>query len=276
MINYKKTATIIFAYNRPSHLKRVLVSLEDYGLKNFFIFLDGPKNNKDKVIQNEILYTINNIKFAKVSLIKNNSNQGLAKSIFKGISYILIKYENVIVIEDDCIPFKNFFSFVSNQLETEYFKKNCGAVCSYMFPEMSKSNSNKLYPLSLNYFIPWGWATNKNNWKNFLIMKKKKQIKYNSRTIYTKLINKINRRNIWTIDFIYYNLNLSKKFIYPNFSLVKNIGFDGSGVNSKIDNSLRVVGNKNKNVKISNNILINNRIQVKQEKILSRKIKLFY
>ena len=107
-------------------------------------------------------------------------------------------------------------------------------------------------------------------------MKKKKQIKYNSRTIYTKLINKINRRNIWTIDFIYYNLKLSKKFIYPNFSLVKNIGFDGSGVNSKIDNSLRVVGNKSKNVKISNNILINNRIQVKQEKILSRKIKLFY
>ena len=41
-------------------------------------------------------------------------------------------------------------------------------------------------------------------------MKKKKQIKYNSRTIYTKLINKINRRNIWTIDFIYYNLKLSK------------------------------------------------------------------
>ena len=50
MIDYK-TATIIFAYNRPSHLKRVLVSLEDYGLKKFFIFLDGPKNNKDKVIQ---------------------------------------------------------------------------------------------------------------------------------------------------------------------------------------------------------------------------------
>ena len=44
-----------------------------------------------------------------MSLIKNNSNQGLAKSIFKGVSYILNKYENVIVIEDDCIPFKNFF-----------------------------------------------------------------------------------------------------------------------------------------------------------------------
>lgn len=276
MIDYKKTSTIIFAYNRPSHLKRVLVSLEDYGLKHFFIFLDGPKNNKDKIIQNEILHTIKNIRFAKVSLIKNKINQGLAKSIIKGVSYVLNKYENVIVIEDDCIPFENFFSFMSNQLESDYFKINCGAVCSYMFPEISQHNSNKLYPLLLNYFISWGWGTNRKNWKNFLIMKKRKKIELNIKTIYSQIINKINKRNIWTLDFIYYNFKLGKKFIYPNYSLIKNIGFDGSGINSKIDNSLRVIGNKKKNVKILNNILINDKIQVKQQKILSEKIKLFY
>ena len=38
MIDYKKTATIIFAYNRPSHLKEFLASLEDYGLKIFSFF----------------------------------------------------------------------------------------------------------------------------------------------------------------------------------------------------------------------------------------------
>ena len=31
-----------------------------------------------------------------------------------------------------------------------------------------------------------------------------------------------------------------KKYIYPNFSLVKNIGFDGTGVNSKITNKFDV------------------------------------
>tara|TARA_X000000368_G_C22984800_1_gene691624 strand:+ start:523 stop:1353 length:831 start_codon:yes stop_codon:yes gene_type:complete len=276
MIDYKKTATIIFAYNRPSHFKRVLVSLEDYGLKNFFVFLDGPRNKKDMVIQDEILHTIASIKFAKVKLIKNKSNQGLAKSIMRGVSKVLNKYENIIVIEDDCIPFKNFFSFISNQLETDYFKNYCGAVCSYMFPEISQKDSNKLYPLSLNYFIPWGWATNRENWKNFLLKRKNKKILFKNKTIYSRLINNLNKKNIWTIDFIYHNLQKGKKFIYPNFSLIKNIGFDGSGINSKIDNSLRVVGNKNKNIKISNNILINQRIQVKQETILSSKIKLFY
>lgn len=276
MINYKKTATIIFAYNRPSHLKRVLVSLEDYGLKKFFIFLDGPKNEKDKLIQNEILFTLKNIKFAKVSLIKNKKNQGLANSIIKGVSKLFKKYENVIIIEDDCVPFKNFFSFISDQLDTDYFKMNCAAVCSYMFPEISQKNSKKLNRIKLNYFIPWGWATNRENWNDFIKNKKKNKIQYNFSTIYSKILNKVNKKNIWSLDFIYNNFNSKKKYIYPNYSLIKNIGFDGSGINSKINNSLRVIGNTNKSIKKSKNILLNYKTQLKQEKILSKKINLFY
>ena len=53
-------------------------------------------------------------------------------------------------------------------------------------------------------------------------------------------------------------------------------GFDGSGINSKIDNSLRNTGNKNKNLIISKKVLYIKDLEYKQEKILSRKIKLFY
>ena len=85
-----------------------------------------------------------------------------------------------------------------------------------------------------------------------------------------------NCSNIWSLDFIYNNFNSKKKYIYPNYSLIKNIGFDGSGVNSKINNSLRVIGNTNKSIKKSKNILLNYKTQLKQEKILSKKINLFY
>lgn len=276
MIDYKSTAIIIFAYNRPSHFKRVIVALEDYGIKNFFVHLDGPKNKKDRIIQKEILFTINNIKFANVKIINNKVNNGLAKSIINGVSKILSKYENVVILEDDCVPFKNFFSFISDQLETNYFKMNCGAICSYMFPEISERNSNKLYSMPLKYFIPWGWATNRENWKIFIKNKKKNLISYEKETLYSKILKKINKKNIWSIDFIYHNLKLRKNFIYPNFSLVKNIGFDASGVNSKVDNSLRVVGNNKKNIKFLKKTIINKKIEVKQEKILTNKLYLFY
>ena len=196
MINYKNTAIVIFAYNRPSHLKRVLVSLQDYGIKNFFVFLDEPQNKEDKLIQDEITFVVKNIKFAKVKLTKNKSNFGLAKSIMSGVTKILKKFENIIVIEDDCIPFKNFFNFMASQLETNYFKNECAAVCSYMFPEISEYNSKKLYPILLNYFISWGWATNRKNWKLFLDKKKNKRIKYNIKTQYSKFLKKKNKNKI--------------------------------------------------------------------------------
>ena len=47
----------VFAYNRPSHLRRVLISLENYKIspsKNIYLFLDGPRNYKDKILQREI------------------------------------------------------------------------------------------------------------------------------------------------------------------------------------------------------------------------------
>ena len=34
----------IFAYNRPSHLRRVLIALEDLNIRNIEVFLDGPRN----------------------------------------------------------------------------------------------------------------------------------------------------------------------------------------------------------------------------------------
>ena len=72
-----------------------------------------------------------------------------------------------------------------------------------------------------------------------------------------------------TLDFIYHNLNLDKN-IYPNYSS-KNIGFDGSGVNSKVDN-FRIVGNKNKKF-FFQKIIYKKNIEYKQEKYY-KKIKI--
>ena len=50
----KDYSILIFSYNRPSHLKRVLISLENYKEKNINVILDGPKNKRDELIQQEV------------------------------------------------------------------------------------------------------------------------------------------------------------------------------------------------------------------------------
>ena len=67
--NYSDTGVGIFAYNRPSHLKRLFISLSNHDLENLYVFLDGPKTILDKVNQDEI--KIMNSKLSK----KNQTNK---------------------------------------------------------------------------------------------------------------------------------------------------------------------------------------------------------
>ena len=81
----KGTSIAIFAYNRPSHLRRLLISLENYNIKKAYVFLDGPKNEYEKIIQNEIITMVKYNKNMKLKLIKSK-NIGLAKSIISGVT----------------------------------------------------------------------------------------------------------------------------------------------------------------------------------------------
>ena len=46
---------LLFGYNRPSHLRRLLISLENQKIKNnVYFIMDGPKSKLDKIVQKEI------------------------------------------------------------------------------------------------------------------------------------------------------------------------------------------------------------------------------
>ena len=83
------TGIAIFAYNRPSHLKRVLIALEDYKINNATIFVDGPKGKKDRICQEEILFMIKTNK---------NINSKQEKILLKKLHlfYQLIKFNMII------------------------------------------------------------------------------------------------------------------------------------------------------------------------------------
>ena len=49
----KRIAIAVFAYQRPSHLKRVMMSIENSKIGNdIYLFIDGPKKKKINLIKN--------------------------------------------------------------------------------------------------------------------------------------------------------------------------------------------------------------------------------
>ena len=279
----KKTVIIIFAYNRPSHLKRVLIALENNKVKNdIYLIIDGPKNKSDKINQEAISFSLtrfSNKNKRIVKIIKRKKNLGLAKSITGGITYLSKKYQNLIILEDDTIAYKNFIRFVEKHLKLIKSSDNTQVICGYQFPNFEK-NPKTLKTLLLSNFVSWGWAIKSREWQAYLKFKKKNK-KKNIKAVPIFLRNYFEdkytvkqKKNIWSLDFMYYNFIKGNKYIFPNTSLIKNIGFDGSGVNSKATTKLQVKEdkvNKFDFTKLNSKTLIN-----RQTKIISKNLKLFY
>ncbi len=271
-------AIAVFAYNRPSHLRRVLISLEDYKIKKINLFLDGPKNLKDKILQKEIIFMIKYNKLLNIKLIRLKKNVGLAKSIISGIDYLTKKKKNVIILEDDCIPRREFFLFILDIIKKQFYKKNTVPICGYQLPEIENAKDRKIYPLFFKYFIPWGWFVTYKDWNEYRSSKstaKKDFIKNDKLFSQIKKIAEKKNKKIWSLKFIEYNLIRKRKIIFPNKSLIKNIGFDGSGVNSSITdkfNSFYTVIKRINVAKVHQNIIL----QKKQLLILSKRVKYFF
>lgn len=275
----KNTGVSVFAYNRPSHLRRVLIALEDLKIKKINVFIDGPKDKIDKVCQNEIKFMLKTNKRIKSKIYSNKKNIGLAKSIMNGLSIMSKKYDRFIVLEDDCVPRKEFFKFIYKSLDKYEFNNDIDSVCGYQLPELHQSLSKKIYSFGLKNFVSWGWATWSKKWNSYL-KENKKNIKKDlilKSKIFKTIKNKhVDKTKIWTFDYIKYCYINGKYFIFPNKSLVKNIGFDGSGVNSKsslLFNTKYFPSNK---IEIKKKVKLNQKLSQTQEKILSKRLHLFY
>ncbi len=275
MIVSKNIGIALFAYNRPSHLRRVLIALEDYKIDKIHIFIDGPKNNKDVTCQNEIMFMIKTNKKIKFKTYKSNKNKGLSKSLEDGMKIMSNKFSSFIILEDDCIPRKQFFDFIIKSLKTYENNMRIQAICGYQLPELHSQKSKTLKSIGLKNFMSWGWATWSKKYKIYL--KKRSKVKKVNSPIIKKIKKmKTNKRNIWTLNFIKYSISNDNFFIFPNKSQVKNIGFDGSGVNSSYTFKFNTFYTLSNNYKIDKDIKIDLRKSKVQTQVMLKRINLFY
>ncbi|WP_176132746.1 FkbM family methyltransferase [Salegentibacter holothuriorum] len=209
------------------------------------IFSDGPKENSTEEELNKVKEIRNLVKEEKwcgaVKIIERTENLGLAESVILGVTELIEEYGRVIVLEDDIIVGKYFLNFINEALELYKFKKRVFGVSGYQFTPSKEIKES-------TYFLPimssWGYATWADRWSqiNFngeelleIVENKKIGNKLNFGSInYLKMLKDQvdNLNNSWAVRF-YVSMYLKNGlFLYPNKSLLRNIGFDGTGIHS--------------------------------------------
>ena len=248
-----KAPVAIFFYNRKEKICnsiKSLIKLENTNSFKFYIFSDGPKNSNENDLINEIRSEVKNLTLnLNVEIIEREKNLGLSKSIIEGVNYVFKSYDKIIVLEDDLVIHRQFFSFLQESLEKYEDKKMVYQISGHSYFENNVVSES---PFFLPLTNSWGWGTWKDRWEKFLEEKKAydknillKLNKYNfnlkGRYNFFKILKKSfdNKVDSWAILWYYYIFKNNGIVLYPPRSFVKNEGFDGSGthtiLNSKGD-----------------------------------------
>ena len=239
---------VLFVYNRPDHTKKTLDALVQNDLAKYsdlYIYLDGAKsgiNEKGKRKIQEVKDIINTEKrFKSITSICSPYNKGLAGSVISGVTEVLLKYDKIIVLEDDLITSKYFLKFMNDALNTYRFETEVACISGYIYPVAQK--------LPETFFIKgadcWGWGTWKRAWDLFepdgkLLMNRLKEnhqlfdFDFFDSYPYSKMLEDqiAGKNNSWAIRW-YASAYLHHKLtLYPGKSFIINIGIDGSGTHS--------------------------------------------
>jgi hypothetical protein len=246
----------LFVYNRPQHTERTLKFLKQNELASesrLFIFSDGAKTKQDEEKVNEVRELIKTTEgFKSVEIIKSKENLGLANSIIAGVSKLTETYHQVIVFEDDLISSPYTLTYFNEALNIYRNNEKVMHIGAYMYP--LKENN---LPESFFYraATSWGWATWARAWQHFepnidiLIQqfdsKKKNAFSIDSTMNFWKQMKDFKRgkNNSWAIRW-YASIFLKNGLtLNPSHSLVNNIGHDGTGIHSGMNDIYNVIIN---------------------------------
>lgn len=243
----------LFVYNRPDHTRRTLAYLQKNLLveeSRLFIFSDGPKTAADKDKVEEVRALAKELTgFKSVKLIARKENMGLANSIISGVTQLVNEFGKVIVFEDDLLSSPYTLQYFNESLVKYANDEEVMHIGAYMF-----GLADKTLPETFFYRIAtsWGWATWAHAWKNFepdidKLMgqfDKPKMHRFSiegTMNFWKQMLEfKAGKNNSWAIRWYASIFLKSGLSLNPSRSLVHNIGHDGTGVHSNIEDMYKV------------------------------------
>ena len=243
-----KTAPIaLFVYNRPLHTRRTVEALQRNrfaSASDLYIFSDGPRTPDSLPAVGAVREYIRGVTgFRTVSIHERPQNVGLANSIIAGVTQLCGSSGRVIVLEDDLVTCGHFLQFMNEALELYESCDSVASIHGYWYPVTGR------LPETFFLKIPssWGWATWSRAWQLFEPDGRKllaelhrrrlaKTFDFDGAMPYTRILEHqiAGKSDSWAIRWDAAVFLAGKLSLYPGTSLVKNIGFDGTGRHSGI------------------------------------------
>jgi len=249
MIN--KVAVLMVVFNRPDLTKQVFEQVKKYEPHKLYIAADGPRKHikSDEIKCKETRSVFTEIDWqCEVFYLYREDNLGCGRAVSSAISWFFNQEEEGVILEDDCLPNKYFFTFCEELLS--FYRNNK----KIMHIGGTNHQFGKKFGHSSYYFsaIPhvWGWATWRRAWNLYTYNLSDLNYFLNRNTIekyvgggkthdfWVEIFCKMNQKQIdtWDYQWQYSIWNNDGLAIIPQINLVKNIGFGVDATHTHIAN----------------------------------------
>lgn len=237
---------VISVYDRDEHFLQTVSSLaknEGAGQTTLYISSDGPKNAEAIPRVARIRSAIAELSGFKSVVAWSPSENTQGKIRDELIEHVKKEHDSYIFSEDDNVFSPFFLNFINNGLRAYAGEKRVRAICGYLLPGIRFDAPHQVF---LKFFSPWGFGT----WSDrrhtqspqdlaLRVLTDRELFGQVNRTLphLARLNRRVITENLWAADAHTTNdiFVRDEVCVFPPQSLVRNIGNDGSGLNSKED-----------------------------------------
>jgi len=246
------TPILLLVFNRPDTTAKVFGAIRNAKPRRLYIAADGPRLWKKG--EAEEIAKVREISTAvdwpcEVKILFRNENLGCKNAVSDGISWFFKQEQEGIILEDDCLPHQDFFTYCEILLDYYRHDARVSVIAGSNFEKDYMPNGAS-YHFS-KYFDPWGWATWRRTWTCYdgqisFWPKWNKSADWNN-----KLPNKVeqkywkkifdltyaNKLDTWDYSFIACILAKGGLIARSNVNLVSNIGYGKKATHTTYEDS---------------------------------------
>ncbi|MBK1854945.1 glycosyltransferase family 2 protein [Verrucomicrobiaceae bacterium 5K15] len=230
-------AVIFIIYARADHTERVFSHIRAAHPRHLYVIADGPKpgSDSDYAACDAARAVIQVDWQCELTLDYSEENLGCQRRIHSGISKAFEQFDRAIILEDDCLPHPDFFTFCDLMLERYQDDAEVMHICGSNF--VHPKHFKRSYAFN-QYATPWGWATWKRAWQHIDLnmtgfleqsasIERRMQISPKAFAKLSSRLHKVQSGEVcsWAYPWLSSILALDGLCITPQQNLISNIGF---------------------------------------------------
>lgn len=163
------TPVALLVFNRPELTRRVLDVVRLARPVALYVIADGPR--PDRPEDEPACAAVRAVVDAavdwpcRIERLYAARNLGCARRVSSGLDWVFSQVDEVIVLEDDCVPDERFFPFCTELLERYRAEPRIGLIAGSNFQPCDVTDGRGYY--FSRYPHCWGWATWKRAWRTY-------------------------------------------------------------------------------------------------------------